>query len=253
MARITAIANQKGGIGKTTTAHALSAGLASRGFKVLAVDADQQGNLSHSMEASTSSRGLYEAMTGEAIEGLIQHTRQGDVLASSSRLTKADKEFSDFTAAYLLKEALEPIKGKYQFIVIDCPPQLGIMVINSLVAATGIIIPCTSDLYSIMGLAQLLSTVESVRKHGNSELNIEGILLTRYSGRTILSRDLKDSIESKAAELGAKLYTTVIREGVSVREAQTSRKDIFTFSPKSNPALDYDSFINEYLEGGLVQ
>jgi chromosome partitioning protein len=247
MAEITVIANQKGGIGKTTTANALCAGLKAKGYSVLSVDSDPQGNLSHTMKADTRSRGLFEAMNGEDVSQLIQHTSQGDIISSSPQLTGADKKFTEYGSEYLLKEALSAIKDKYQYIIIDSPPQLGILTINALIAGNGLIIPCTSDLYAIMGLSQLLNTVERVKKHGNPGLIISGILLTRYTGRSVLSRDLKESIEAKAKEMGTKLYSAVIRENVSIREAQTSRQDIFSYAPKSNAAIDYNDFISEYL------
>lgn len=249
MARITACCLQKGGTGKSTTAHALSTGLTARGFKVLTIDLDPQGNLSHTMQADTNKKGLFEALSGEPIIGLIQKTLQGEIIASSSQLVGADKIFIDFGMEYLLSEALVPIKDNYDYIIIDCPPQLGVLVINALVASTDIIIPITSDLYAMQGLAQLFSNIEKVRHRPNPGLRIDGILLTKYSNRSILSRDLKDDIEKQAAVLGTKLYTTIIREGVSIREAQTQRISIFDYAPTSNPAIDYNNFISEYING----
>ena len=250
MTRITACVLQKGGTGKSTTSHALSAGLTSRGFKVLTIDLDPQGNLSYSMRADTNERGLFELLSGEPISDLIQKTQQGNIIASSSRLVGADKVFIDFGMEYLLSEALTPIKNSYDYIIIDCPPQLGVLVINALVVATDIIIPITSDIYAMQGLSQLLSNIEKVRHRPNPGLRIDGILLTRYSGRSILSRDLKESIEAQATVMGTKLYKTIIRESVSIREAQTRRIDIFQYAPTSNPAIDYNNFISEYLNRG---
>lgn len=248
--RITSCVLQKGGTGKSTTSHALSTGLKAKGFKVLTIDTDAQGNLSHSMCADTSSKGLFEILTGEPAVDLIQATPQGDIIASSSRLVGADKIFTELGMEYLLTEALEPVKNSYDYIIIDCPPQLGVLVINALVASTDIIIPITSDIYAIQGLAQLLSNIEKVRHRPNPNLRIDGILLTKYSGRSILGRDLKESLEEQSAAMGTKLYKTIIREGISIREAQTQRMSIFAYAPKSNPAIDYENFIVEYLEEG---
>ena len=247
MARITACCLQKGGTGKSTTSHALSAGLTARGFKVLVIDTDPQGNLSYSMGSETDTKGLYEALNGESVVDIIQHTAQGDIITSSSQLVGADKIFTEFGMEYLLSEALMPIKDNYDYIIIDCPPQLGVLTINALVASTDIIIPITADLYAIQGLSQLLSNIEKVRRRPNPNLLINGILLTRYSSRSILSRDLKESIESRASDMGTKVYNTIIRESVAIREAQTQRMSIFDYAPASNPAQDYNDFIDEYL------
>lgn len=249
-ARITSCVLQKGGTGKSTTSHALSTGLKTKGYKVLTIDTDAQGNLSHSMYADMSKKGLFEALSGEPVIDLIQSTPQGDIIASSSKLVGADKIFIDIGMEYLLAEALAPIKDRYDYIIIDCPPQLGVLVINALVASTDLIIPITSDMYAIQGLAQLLSNIDKVRHRPNPCLRIDGILLTKYSGRSILSRDLKESIEEQATAMGTKLYKTIIREGISIREAQTQRMSIFEYAPKSNPAIDYENFIIEYLGEG---
>ena len=248
MARATVIANQKGGVSKTTTSHALSAGLTTKNYSVLAIDLDPQGSLSTIMRADTNAKGVFEAMSGEPIAELVQETADGHILTSSTQLTGADKKFSDYGAEYLLKDALEPVKEKYQFIIIDSPPQLSILTVNALICATDLIIPLTCDLFAIMGLSQLLDTVGRIQKRGNPDLIIAGLLLTRYTHRAILNRDLKQSIETKASDLGTKLYSTIIREGVAIREAQTGRQSIFRHAPQSNAAIDYEDFINEYLK-----
>ena len=247
MARITAICNQKGGVGKTTTAHALAAGLSARFFRVLIIDADPQGNLSYSMRADTNNKGLFEAFYGEPVTVLIQPTSQGDIIASSTRLIGADKIFVEYGMEYLLSDAIAPIKEKYDYIIIDSPPQLGVLIVNALVACTDIIIPLTADMYAMQGLSQLILNVDKVKRHPNPNIRIDGILLTRHSGRSILSRDLKESIEARAAEMGTRLYNTVIREGVAVRECQTQRTNVFEYAPKSKVASDYDAFVREYL------
>ena len=249
MARITVVINQKGGVGKTTTAHALATGLKTKGYKILVVDTDPQGNISHTMQADTTVKGLYEAMKEEQPTAeLIQHTPQGDILPSTLLLTAADMEFISTGREYILDNVLEPVKNNYDYIIIDSPPQLGILTINALVASDDIIIPMTADIYSLQGLNQLYNTINKIKKFCKKDIIIDGLLLTRYSDRTILSRDLKEAIESKAGELNSKLYNTIIREGVSIREAQTARQSIFDYSPKSNPAIDYMDFITEYLK-----
>jgi chromosome partitioning protein len=250
-ARITACILQKGGTGKSSTAHALSAGLIARGYRVLVCDLDAQGNISQSMRANTSNKGLFEALNGEPIIDLIQTTEQGDILASSQRLTIADKTFVEFGMEYLLSDALSQVKNAYDYIILDCPPHLGVITANALVAATDLIIPITSDMYAMSGLSLLLTNIEKVKMRANPELRIDGILLTKFSNRSVLSRDLKEAIEAKATEMRTKVYNSFIRESVSVREAQAQRMNIFEYAPESNPAKDYANFISEYLgEGG---
>ena len=252
-ARITACVLQKGGTGKSSTAHALSAGLITRGHRVLVCDLDAQGNISQSMRASTGGRGLFEALNGEPVIELIQSTEQGDILSSSQRLTVADKTFVEFGMEYLLSESLAQVNDSYDYIILDCPPQLGVITANALVAASDLIIPVTSDMYAMSGLGLLLTNIEKVKVRANPELRIDGILLTKYSNRSVLSRDLKEAIETKANEMGTRVYKAIIRDGVSIREAQAQRMNIFEYAPESNPAKDYANFISEYLnEGGGV-
>jgi len=244
-ARISACILQKGGTGKSSTAHALSSGLFLRGYRVLVCDLDPQGNISQSMRAS--GKGVFEALNGEPVVELIQKTDQGDILAGSSRLVGADKIFIEFGMEYLLSEAFMQIKDRYDYIILDCPPQLGVITVNALVAATDLIIPITSDMYAISGLSLLLENIERVKKRANPALKIDGILMTRYNNRSVLSRDLKEAIEAKAIEMGTKVYKTIIREGVSVRESQAQKMSLFKYAPAGNPAKDYANFIDEYL------
>lgn len=249
MTRITTVINQKGGVGKTTTAHALVTGLIRKGYKTLVVDLDPQGNLSYTMGADTTGKGLYECMKEEAVDDeVVQHITQGDILPSTLQLTAADMEFTSTGREWLLDSVLQPIKGNYSHIIIDSPPTLGILTINALTACNDVIIPMGADIYSLQGLNQLYNTIGKVKKFCNKNISIAGLLLTRYNNRTILSRDIKDGIEEKAEEFNAELYKTIIREGVAVKEAQTQRVSLFDYSPKSNPAVDYMNFINEYLE-----
>lgn len=250
-ARTTSCVLQKGGTGKSSTTHALSAGLRARGYKVLTIDADPQCNISHTMQANTASnKGLFEVLNGEPIIDIIQHTEQGDVLANSQRLVGADKLFADINSEYLLSDSLSPVKESYDYILIDCPPQLGILTINALVAATDLVIPITADLYALQGLALLMSNVDKVKLRANPGLRIDGILLTKYNNRSVLSRDLKEDLEAQAMAMKTQLYKTAIREGVAIREAQAQRTSIFDYAPSSNPAKDYNNFIEEYLSGG---
>ena len=243
MARITTIINQKGGVGKTTTAAALTAGLNLAGCKALAVDADPQCSLTYVL-GGEADRGTYEAMTGTDAAQLIQATAQGDLLPGTPALIGADLEFTKTGREYILRDALEPLQGRYSHIVIDCPPQLGILAINALTAANDIIIPMGADILSL----QLYDTINTVRKYCNPRLRIAGLLITRFSKRAVLSRDLADVIADQARAIHAPVYETMIREGVAVKEAQTLRTSLYQSHPKANPTADYKAFTKEYLK-----
>lgn len=242
---IIAVCNQKGGQGKTTTAQAIATGAAQIGRKSLAVDFDPQGNLSFSMGGNGADVGAYELITGQTTAGqTIQHTRQGDIITASSSLALADTTFTGDTRINALKNALKPIKSKYDVITIDCPPTLNTLLINALTAADTVIIPLTADIYALQGLYQLKQSIEAAQKI-NPGLQIGGVVFTRHSTRTILSRDLTDVISDKCRKLDISVYKTIIREGIAIREAQTQRESIFTYAPKSNPAKDYMQLIEE--------
>ena len=245
--RIISIANQKGGTAKTSTAHAIAAGATYKGKKALAVDCDPQGNLSFIFNADTARAGTYEIIKGQATAAeAIQHTAQGDIIPASLNLAGADTEFAGQPGRdFFLKAALDPLQGLYDVVVIDTPPTLGTLIINALTASTEVIIPINADILSLQGLYQLKATIDQVKRYCNRELQISGILLTRYSRRTILARDLKETIEAKGQELGIPVFNTYIRDGVAVKEAQTVQQNLFTYAPKSNPAKDYMRFFDE--------
>ena len=248
--RITVITNQKGGVGKTTTAHALVSGLTNKGKKALAIDTDPQGNLTYTVQANPNAHGIYEAMKGTAsAHDTIQHTRQGDIIGASLMLSGADMEFTATGREYILAKLLGQLQEDYEYIIIDSPPTLGILTINALTAANDIIIPLGADAYSLQGLAQLHATIGRVQEYCNPALTIAGLLITRHNGRTVLGRELKEVIEHKARQLGARIYETVIRECVAIREAQVWQKSIYTTEPISNAAQDYLAFVDEYLRG----
>ena len=246
------ITNQKGGVGKTTTAHALSTGLTHRGYKTLVVDTDPQGNLTYTMNADETTAGVYDILKGNiTAPKAIQHTEQGDIISGNLMLSGADMEFMETGREYLLKEALQPLKTLYDFIIIDSPPTLGILTINALTAANDLIIPMGADAYSLQGLAQLNATISKVKKHCNPTLNIAGLLITKYNGRSVLSRELRETIENKAAHaVNASVFQTIIREGIAIKEAQTQQRSIYKSAPKSNAVKDCLAFVDEYLKGG---
>lgn len=248
-----AITAQKGGVGKSTTAHALGVGLSRfYGKRVLLIDTDAQGNLTRTLEAARG--GAAELLTGAAIlSESIQHTGGGvDIIASSPALISAEATLTGKGREYRLRRAIQGASALYDYCVIDTPPALSIITINALTAADRVIIPAQADDYSIESLDRLRETIEAVQRHSNAALRIDGILLTRYNGRTNVSRYAEEQAETAAAEMGTRLYATRIRECSAIKEAQFIREDIYTYSPRSNAARDYKSLLEEITEEGAT-
>lgn len=261
MSRVFAVVNQKGGVGKSTTAEAMCAGLAQRGYAVLAVDLDAQGNLTYTFGAAgttgadgadgatgASGATVLDALTGRSpAQDAIRHTPDGDILPSSRHLSGADAFLTQTGKEYRLREALLPVRDRYDFLVIDTPPALGILTVNALTACDSVIIPAQADIYSLQGIEQLAETIQPVRKYTNPSLSIAGILLTRYSPRSVLSREIACLTDRLAETLGTKRFQTTIREAVAVREAQLSRQPLFRYAPKAKVTQDYSRFLAELL------
>lgn len=251
MKEVFCISSLKGGVGKSTTALALSAGLRKMGFRVLTIDLDQQTNLSLSMAANTGGISSLDVLTGDAtIAQAIQQTPQGEIIAASPALASADIALTSARKEYRLRDALKAVAGVYDYVVIDCPPSLGVATVNALTACTGVIIPCQADLFSVQGLTQLYGTVGTVRQYCNPGLTVKGVLLTRYSPRSILSREMADTLNTIAIQHGGGVFKSFIRENIALREAPARQENIFDYAPKSNGATDYGKFIQELMTGG---
>lgn len=250
--KIYAVVNQKGGVGKSTTVLAMGAGLTLRGHTVLFVDLDPQGNTSYALGADTKRE--HNAMTvlrnPSSIAEAIQKTGSGDVLPSSALLAGADKTIDEAGQEHLLRNALGHVSGRYDYCIIDTPPALGVLTINALTACDRVIIPAQADIFSLQGIEQLSETLEAVRTFSNAALVIDGILLTRYNARSILSRDIADLADQLAGNLKTKLFKAKIREAVSIREAQINQQSIYDYAPKANVTKDYEAFLNEIMGGG---
>ena len=253
MAKVISISNQKGGVGKTTTAGAVAAGFKIKGYKVLCVDLDPQSNLSFSSGAETEDcPTIYEVLKGDAKALFsIQKMASFDIISSNILLSGLELEFTHTGREYLLKEALSTINDKYDFIFIDTPPALSILTVNAFTASDYIIIPMLADIFSLKGIAQLSDTIERVRKYCNPDLKVEGIVLTKFNKRTILSREIKGTAELVAQQLGTGLFNTTIRSSVAIMEAQTNQQEIFSYAPGNSAVQDYKNFVKELIGRGL--
>ncbi len=249
--RIIAVTNQKGGVGKTTTAINLSASLAEAGKKVLLIDADQQGN-------STSGLGLdknnveptiYQIFLGEAT---VEESRQTtcmpglDLIPANISLTGAEIELIGAeNREFILKKALEPVLDQYDFILIDCPPSLNFITVNAMVAAHTILVPIQCEYFALEGLEQLLYTISLVKKRLNPTLEIEGIVFTMYDARTNLSLQV---VEEVKRSLGNSVYRTIIPRNVRLGEAPSHGLPINLYDPKSKGAESYALLAEEVME-----
>lgn len=247
--KVIAIVNKKGGVGKTTTALALAAGLRRKKQRVLLIDFDSQENASFTMQANMDGLTIMDVLTGKATaEQAIQHTEQGDIIAASEALDSADLFKGESAKHNKLAQALQDLRSLYDYIIIDTPPALGILTINALTAATDIIVTSQADIYSLQGIRKLYETIRATRHYSNPSLVISGILLTRHNPRTVLGRDLAEASAKMAKQLDTYIFKHPIRECVAIREAQITRKDIFSYAPRSNAAADYAAFVNEFIK-----
>ena len=253
MGKIISIANQKGGVGKTTTCQTLACGLARKGFKVLAIDCDSQRNMSFTFNVMQNEKTIFNVLLQEPIEEAIAKTTQKvDLIPSSEQLYIADSVFNQANDIYRLKVQLQKISNNYDYCIIDTPPTLNTITKNCLIASDSVIIPMHTDSFSMQGLSQLLATIEEAKKKQKEqnikELKIEGILLTEYNERTLLNRMLSNQIERISKQTGLNVFKSTIRKSIAIGGAQNNQSNVFEMNPKSNVAKDYDSFIKEYLK-----
>lgn len=246
-----AIINQKGGVGKSTTAAAIGACLTKKRKKVLLIDLDAQCNLTYVLAADTTVSTIFDVINKSSkLENAIQHLTGGDIVGATPALSSADTILTMTGKEYRLKEALEVVKEMYDYIILDTPPALGILTINALTACDKIIIPAQADIFSLQGVAQLYSTIDAVRVYCNPKILIDGIVLTRFNSRAIISRNVAEMINETAKQFDTRLYDTKVRECTALKEAQILRQSIFDYAPKSNAAADYLSLVNEIIGRG---
>lgn len=250
MAEIITFTNQKGGVGKTSLALNFGIRLKLAGAKVLFVDMDPQCNLTYIMGIDEAPVTVYDLLTGQSdVREAILHTGEADLIAAAPALSTLNLSLNGPGREYLLRNALQPIVGEYNFIVIDSPPTLGILTINILTAADSVIIPALADVFSLQGVGQLYMTIQTVQANSNPNLRIAGIVLSRHTDRLLLNREMKEMLRSTAEQMHTKVFESVIRESVIVRESQAMRQSIFKYSARSRQTEDYDRFAREYLQG----
>lgn len=242
---ILTVANQKGGVGKSTSAAALATAATYKGKKSLLIDLDPQGNASYIMGANLQDIGSYELLVEhKTAASCIQHTAQGDIIASSLKLALAESQLTDEDRLYSLKAAIKPIKAKYDLIVIDTPPVLNVLLFNALNATDKVIIPLYADILSLQGLYQLVHTIESQQKN-NKALELTGVFFNKHNTRTVLARDTMETMRAKCKAMGVPVLKSTIREAVAVREAQTLQQSLYEYAAKSKPAQDYIKLLEE--------
>ena len=253
IAKTVAIVNRKGGISKTTTALCLTECLIRKGLRVLLVDLDQQHNSTRQYRAQIEDAyTVYDLLTDRSTPAseCVQHTESGDIIAGDDWMNRAEENMAQLdNREYMLFDGLEPLAHDYDYIVIDCPPNLGIVLKNVLVVADEVIVPMVPDGYSREAFEKLMAQIESVRANPrlNPDLRVAGLLLTQYDGRKLLARQDLLELPEVAESHGTKLFETRIRYCESTRRAQREGQPLYEYAPDCTTAQDYADFADEYL------
>ncbi|MCU0471348.1 MAG: AAA family ATPase [Arcicella sp.] len=244
MAKVIAISNHKGGVGKTTSTVNIGAGIAMKGKKVLLIDLDPQANLTQCLGIIDPEETIYGALRGEYDIPIVKANENLFVTPSTLDLASVEMELSTKIAReIILKKMVEKVAHNFDFIFIDCPPSLGLITVNAFAAANEIFIPLQAQFLALHGLDKLTDIIALVKENLNPELKVGGVFITQYDSRKILNRDIAESVSDY---FNGNIFTTFIRDNVALAEAPIHGIDIFRYDPKSNGAKDYNSLINEF-------
>jgi chromosome partitioning protein len=249
MGKIIAIVNQKGGVGKTTTCVNLAASLHKAGKKVLVCDSDPQANATSGfgVDKVAASPNIYDVLiNGRSAKDAVVHTPYGDVIPSNKELAGAGIEMISLERReFRMKDALSVLKEDYDFIFIDCPPSLELLTLNAFCASDRVLVPVQCEYYALEGLSDLLSTLRIVKRSMNSGLDLEGVLLTMYDGRTNLSMQVAEEVKH---HFPGKVFATVIPRNVRLSEAPSHGKPVYAYDPYSRGAEAYEALSQEFLK-----
>ena len=241
-----ALYHLKGGVGKTTSAINIGAGLVKLGKKVLLIDLDPQANLTLSLGIPRQASTIYEALRGESELTPVTVKEGLDVVASVLDLSGAEMELiNEAGREFILKELFDPIRTTYDYIIIDCPPSLGLLTLNALTSSDYVLIPLQTEFLAMQGLAKIKQVISKVKIRLNKNLQIGGVIATMYDNRKVLNRDVVETIKKY---FGKMVFETKIRDNVALAEAPAQRKDIFEYSPSSSGAKDYLALCKEIIE-----
>jgi len=247
---IIAVANQKGGVGKTTTTINLAAAVANKGFSTLLIDLDPQGNSTMSyVDPRNLSRSMYDVLVSEelTIEEVIVPTQVENLSLAPARITLAKLEsklMGELEGHYRLKDKIKAVADRYDYLFIDTPPTLGMITVNALVASTHVLVPIQSSYFALEGTDDLLETIEKIKARPNPNLQLLGVVITMHDKRTTLAKDIHDQIR---AVFGERLFRTIITKSIRLEESPAYKESIFSFAPKSSGAMEYYSLSEEIL------
>ncbi len=245
MAIVISLLNHKGGVGKTTSTINIGAGLVEQGKKVLLVDLDPQANLTLSLGIPRQKNSIYESIRGESELDPYNVKENMDVITSSLDLSGAEMELiNEAGREYILRELFVPVMEEYDYIIIDCPPSLGLLTLNALTSSQYVLIPLQTEFLALQGLAKIKQIIDKVKFRLNKDLELGGVIATMFDARKVLNRDV---VETIIKHFGEKVFKTMIRDNVALAEAPAQRKDIFAYNPKSIGADDYLNLSKEIL------